>query len=78
MAQGINDHRFSMPLQSLLRLLRSHGFTVVHASTAGALHSDNSRMVAKVAFGIGSLLWKILRIPTGPGALILARKRVVT
>jgi SAM-dependent methyltransferase len=76
MAQAVNDHRFSMPIKSLLRLITSNGFTIAHASTAGALHSDNSRIVAKVAFGIGSLLWKILRIPIGPGALILARKRL--
>ena len=74
MAQAVNDHRFSMPIKSLLRLIKSNGFTIAHASTAGARHSDNSRIVAKVAFGVGSLLWKTLRIPIGPGALILARK----
>jgi SAM-dependent methyltransferase len=77
MAQAVNDHRFSMPIQSMLRLMTSQGFTIAHASTAGARHSDNSRIGVKVAFGIGSLLWKTLRIPIGPGALILARKPLV-
>ncbi len=72
--ESVNDHRFSMPVGSLLELLRSCGFSLVHASPYGALHSDKSRWAVKLAFHIGGLIWKMTGKFTAPGAVILAKK----
>jgi len=74
MRAAVNDHRFSMPVKSLLELLGSCGFEIVYASPRGAVHSDQTRWAAKLAFAFGALAWAISRRFVAPGALILARK----
>src|SRR5579863_7171206 len=41
-ARAVNDHRVSIPVSSLLRILREEGFEILYASTRGAMHSDQS------------------------------------
>lgn len=72
--RAITDHRFSMPLKSLLRVVESSGFEILEASPRGAQHSDGSPLSVKAAFGIGTLTWHTMRIPLAPGAMIFARK----
>jgi SAM-dependent methyltransferase len=74
MRAAVNDHRFSMPVQSLLELLESCGFEIVYASPRGAVHSDQTRWAVKLAFAFGALVWTISGRFVAPGALILARK----
>jgi hypothetical protein len=71
---SINDHRFSMPVKSLLRVLRSVGFEVIYASPQGALHSDKTRAAVKLSFAFGAALWKTAGIFVAPGALVLVKK----
>jgi hypothetical protein len=71
---SVNDHRFSMPVASLLKVIRSIGFEVVYASPRGAIPSIYSRWIAKRAFVSASLIWAATGIFTAPGALVLARK----
>ena len=73
---AVNDHRFSMPVRSLLNVLHSCGFEVVYASPIGAVHSHKARWSVKLAFVVGSFAWRTTRIFIAPGALILARKPV--
>ena len=71
---AVNDHRFSMPLQSLLKVLRGTGFEVRYVSPRGAIHSDRTRFPVKLSFGVGGGLWATGAGMFAPGALILARK----
>lgn len=73
--ESVNDHRFSMPIRSLHRLMRMTGFEVVYTSPRGAVHSDETRPIVKMTFTIGALLWDILGIFVAPGALVVAKKR---
>jgi SAM-dependent methyltransferase len=72
--RAINDHRFSMPVKSLLKILKHSGFDVVYASPVGGLHSNNSSMAVKMSFAIGALVWSVSKRFMAPGALILAQK----
>jgi hypothetical protein len=71
---SVNDHRFSMPIRSLLKVLESCDFEVMYASPRGAIPSYESRGVVKFSFALGSLMWAVTGIFLAPGALVLARK----
>lgn len=74
---AINDHRFSMPLRSLLGVIQDAGFEVHYASPRGAIHSDSTRLPVKLSFALGTLLWEAgMKTFLAPGALVLARKPV--
>lgn len=71
---AVNDHRFSMPVRSLLKVIQSCGFKVVHASPRGAIPSHKTRWIVKLSFVLGSLVWATTGMFVAPGALVLARK----
>lgn len=72
---AVNDHRFSMPLPSLLKVIKASGFDVIYASPRGAIHSDRTRLPVKLSFALGTLLWEAKTgIFLAPGALVLATK----
>lgn len=71
---SVNDHRFSMPVRSLLRLLQDAGFEIVYASPRGAIHSHDTRLPTKMAFSLGAFLWDMSGVFMAPGALVMARK----
>jgi SAM-dependent methyltransferase len=71
---SLNDHRFSMPLASLLKVIRDTGFEVVHASPRGALSNSQSGWIARLFFASASLVWEASGIFAAPGALVLAKK----
>ena len=73
--RAVNDHRFSMPIGSLLELLKKTGFNVVSASPKGALHSDDTSLMVKLSFGIGIALWQTMGVFLAPGAVVIAEKR---
>jgi SAM-dependent methyltransferase len=72
--EAVNDHRFSMPVCSLLRVLEEAGFRVIYASPRGALHSNRTKLPVKASFALGYMIWKLSGIFLAPGALVLARK----
>lgn len=74
--RAVNDHRFSMPTRSFLRLLKDTGFRVISASPRGALHSDESSAAVKLSFALGTALWHSLGVFLAPGAVIIAEKPV--
>jgi 2-polyprenyl-3-methyl-5-hydroxy-6-metoxy-1,4-benzoquinol methylase len=74
--KAVNDHRFSMPVKSLLALLKELGFDIVYASPNGALHSDQSGFAVKMAFAFGNVLHRLTGRFLAPGAVIVARARV--
>ncbi len=73
--RAVNDHRVSIPVRSLLRILRREGFDILYASPAGALHGGESSFAVKANFAVGYLLWLVSRRYLVPGCLILARKQ---
>jgi SAM-dependent methyltransferase len=70
--RSVNDHRFSMPARSFLRVLESAGFRVISASPRGAIHSDDTSLAVKLSFGLGIALWQTLGVFLAPGAVIIA------
>ena len=72
--RAVNDHRFSMPVGSFLRVLESTGFRVVSASPKGAVHSDQTSLPVKLSFLVGSALWQTLGIFLAPGAVVIAER----
>ena len=75
--RAVNDHRFSMPIGSLLNLLEKTGFNVVSASPKGAVHSDETSLLVKLAFGIGIALWQTMGVFLAPGAVVIAEKQTL-
>jgi SAM-dependent methyltransferase len=72
---ALNDHRFSMPLSSLLNVLQACGFEIAHASPRGAVHSYHTAVGVKLSFLFGALLWHAgVKKCVAPGAVVLARK----
>lgn len=74
--RAIADHRFSMPLKSLLRTIETSGFEVISASPRKAQHTDNMPLPARAAFAMGTLLWHGLGVSIAPTTLVFARKKV--
>ncbi|MEQ9410554.1 MAG: class I SAM-dependent methyltransferase [Fuerstiella sp.] len=72
--RAIADHRFSMPLKSLLRTVRAAGFEILSASPRGAQHTDNMPLPARAAFAMGTMLWHSLGVSIAPTTLVFARK----
>ena len=73
--RAIADHRFSMPLKSLLRTVEDAGFEILSASPKAAQHTDNMPLPARAAFSVGTLLWHSLGISIAPTTLVFARKK---
>ena len=59
--RAVNDHRVSIPVKSLLRVLRQEQFAILYASPAGALHHDDASLSVKAAFALGYLVWLVSR-----------------
>lgn len=72
--RAVTDHRFCMPLPSLLETIRQCGFTIEVVSTRDAQHSNQSSLAVRSLFSLGELTWKMLRKNLAPGAMIFARK----
>jgi SAM-dependent methyltransferase len=73
--RAIADHRFSMPLKSLLRTVEDAGFEILSASPRGAQHTDSAPLGARAAFAMGTLLWHSFGLSIAPTTLVFARKK---
>ncbi|MCP4174811.1 MAG: class I SAM-dependent methyltransferase [Fuerstiella sp.] len=73
--RAIADHRFSMPLKSLLKTVEDAGFEILSASPRGAQHTDSAPLGARAAFAMGTLLWHRLGLSIAPTTLVFARKK---
>ena len=72
--RAVTDHRFCMPLKSLLRTIEECGFDVVSVDPRDAQHSSESSLAVRSLFAIGGMTWKMLKTNLAPGAMIFARK----
>lgn len=75
MRYSVNDHRFSMPLNSYLNLLSLIGFQVERVSSYEAIYSNNTKWYIKLSFLLGSILWLLTNLNFSPGIVIIARKK---
>jgi SAM-dependent methyltransferase len=73
--KAVYDHRVSIPVSSLLRIVRREGFEIVYTSPRDAMPSRQSGLKVKVAYAIGHFAWRIDGCCLAPGCVFLARKR---
>ncbi|MFY9256267.1 MAG: class I SAM-dependent methyltransferase [Fuerstiella sp.] len=73
--RAIADHRFSMPLKSLLKTVETAGFEILNATPKGAQHTNEMPLSARAAYKVGTLLWHGLGVSVSPTTLIFARKK---
>ncbi|MFM7037163.1 MAG: class I SAM-dependent methyltransferase [Planctomycetaceae bacterium] len=72
--RSVIDHRFCMPLKSLLETIERSGFHIESVVPGDAQHSDHSSLPVRSLFAVGDFIWKVLRCHIAPGAMIYARK----
>ena len=72
--RAAHDHRFSMPVHSLLSVIRASGFDVIYTSTLAAIPSYKTNLLIKLCYMIGSVFWRICKFNLAPGMLIIAKK----
>jgi 2-polyprenyl-3-methyl-5-hydroxy-6-metoxy-1,4-benzoquinol methylase len=74
-SRALNDHRHSMPPESLAKLVQSQGFEHDYTSIADAMHSENASAGVKLSFHLGTVLYKLFGVYLSPGVLFFFRKR---
>ena len=73
--KAVYDHRVSIPVRSLLRVVRQEGFEIVYISPRDAMPSRYNSLKVKTAYAIGHLAWRIAGWHLAPGCVFMARKR---
>ena len=69
------DHRVSIPVQSLLRVVQLEGFAIIHTSPRDAMPVRHNSCKVKTAYAIGGITWSIVGHNLSPGFVFIARKR---
>jgi SAM-dependent methyltransferase len=69
------DHRVSIPVLSLLRVVQQQGFEIIHTSPRDAMPLRHNSYKIKTAYAIGQIAWRIFGYNLSPGFVFLARKR---
>jgi SAM-dependent methyltransferase len=73
--KAVYDHRVSIPIRSLLRVVQQEGFEIVYTSLCNAMPSRYSSIKVKIAYAIGHFAWWVAGYFVAPGCVFLARKR---
>lgn len=73
--RAIADHRFSMPLKSLVKTVEEAGFEVLSATPKGAQHTNEMPLSARAAYKVGTVLWHGFGVSIAPTSLVFARKK---
>jgi hypothetical protein len=72
--KAVYDHRVSIPLRSLMRVMRQEGFEIVYTSTRDAMPSRYNSLKVKTVYTLGHFAWRIAGCCVAPGWVLLARK----
>ncbi|MGC2064434.1 MAG: class I SAM-dependent methyltransferase [Thermodesulfovibrionales bacterium] len=72
--KAVYDHRVSVPVRSLLRVVRQAGFEIIYTSPRDAMPFRHNSLKVKTAYAIGQLAWRITGYNLAPGFVFLARK----
>jgi SAM-dependent methyltransferase len=73
--KAVYDHRVSIPVSSLLNLVKQEGFEIVYTSQFDAMPFRYNSLKVKTAYAVGYLSWRIAGYNLAPGFVFLARKR---
>jgi len=72
--KAVYDHRVSIPVQSLMRIVHQEGFEIVYASPRDAMPSRYNSLRVKIAYTLGHFAWRIAGCYVAPGWVLLAKK----
>ncbi|MCL5022527.1 MAG: class I SAM-dependent methyltransferase [Nitrospirae bacterium] len=75
--KAVYDHRVSIPVRSLLRLVRQEGFDILYASPQDAMPFRRNSLKVRTAYAIGGLAWRTAGYNLAPGFLFLAGKKAL-
>lgn len=73
--KGINDHRFSMPIKSFIRLVKNKNLDIIKFSIKDAQHSVDSGTLVKFSFFLGNIIYSLTGFFFAPGALIILKDK---
>lgn len=73
--KAVYDHRVSIPVRSLLRVVEQEGFEIIYTSPRDAMPSRYNSLKVKIAYAIGHFVWRVVGRFVAPGCVFLARKR---
>jgi SAM-dependent methyltransferase len=71
----VYDHRVSVPVHSLLRVVRQEGYDIVYTSQRDALPFRHNSLKIRIVYAIGCIAWRIFGYNLAPGFVFMARKR---
>jgi SAM-dependent methyltransferase len=73
--KAVYDHRVSIPVRSLLRVVQQEGFEIIYTSPRDAMPSRHNSLKVKIAYAIGHFAWRVAGCFVAPGCVFLARKQ---
>jgi len=73
--KAVYDHRVSIPVRSLLRVIEQEGFNVVYTSQRDAMPFRHNSLKIRIVYAIGCIVWRIFGYNLAPGFVFIARKR---
>ena len=73
--KAVYDHRVSVPVRSLLSVVRREGFDIVYTSPRDAMPFRHNSLKIRTAYAIGQLVWRLTGYNLAPGFVFMARKR---
>lgn len=73
--KAVYDHRVSIPVRSLLDVVRQEGFEIIYTSPHDAMPSRHNSLKVKAAYAIGRFAWRVAGCHLAPGCVFVARKR---
>jgi SAM-dependent methyltransferase len=73
--KAVYDHRVSIPVRSLLQVVRQEGFDILYASPRDAMPFRHNSLKVRAAYAVGQLAWRVSGHNLAPGFVFLAGKR---
>jgi SAM-dependent methyltransferase len=73
--KAVYDHRVSIPVRSLMRVVKQEGFEIIYTSPRDAMPSRYNSLKVRIAYAIGHFAWRVAGCFVAPGCVFLARKR---
>jgi hypothetical protein len=73
--KAVYDHRVSIPVRSLLRIVEEEGFEIIYLSQRDAMPFRRNSLKVKAMYAVAHLALLIGGWHLAPGCVFLARKR---
>ncbi len=73
--KAVYDHRVSVPVGSLLKIVEREGFDVVYESQRDAMPFHRNSIKVRTAYAVGQIAWRMFGINLAPGFVFIARRR---